>query len=336
MRRALYTAEVLRDDQPISRFFDINWQVDKTDFGVEVHTHRTAERGSYNYTQTMTNLETDIDRLAYRKMDVDREKTHALVLEANATFGDLLPARIRGQHWWTLGLTWDAIKLIGLEALMLAPYDQPENLHRLMAWLRDEAIAFISWFENEGLLTDQNENDYVGSGGVAFTDELPAPGRAEGSPARLIDLWGFAESQETVGVSPQMFAEFVLPYQRPILERFGLNCYGCCEPVDTRIDAILTIPRLRRISVSPWANERVLAERLGDGYIYSRKPNPAPVCVDFNEEAIRSSIRHTLDITRNCRLELIMKDTHTVEHDPRRLARWVEIAREEVNRAGMD
>ena len=43
---------------------------------------------------------------------------------------------------------------------------------------------------------------------------------------RTIDMWGFAESQETVGVSPRMFAEFIFPDQLPILERFGLNCYG--------------------------------------------------------------------------------------------------------------
>ena len=45
-----------------------------------------------------------------------------------------------------------------------------------------------------------------------------------------------------------MFAEFVLPYQLPILERFGLNCYGCCEPLDQRWS---TLKQLRRASVSP-------------------------------------------------------------------------------------
>ncbi len=68
--------------------------------------------------------------------------------------------------------------------------------------------------------------------------ESSAPPRLRASAlspsVRLRDMWGFAESQETVGVSPRMFAEFVLPYQIPLLERFGLNCYGCCEPLDKR------------------------------------------------------------------------------------------------------
>ncbi|MDP7287961.1 MAG: hypothetical protein QGH94_08205, partial [Phycisphaerae bacterium] len=76
------------------------------------------------------------------------------------------------------------------------------------------------------------------------TDELPQAdftGRV-----RLIDMWGFCESQETVGVSPEMFEEFVFPYQMPILERFGLNCYGCCEPLDNRWHVVKRFPRLRR------------------------------------------------------------------------------------------
>ena len=87
-------------------------------------------------------------------------------------------------------------------------------------------------------------------------------------------MWGFAESQETVGVSPHMFAEFVFPYQLPILERFGLNCYGCCEPLDTRRRIVEKTPRLRRVSVSAWANVERMAEKLGDRYIFSWKPSP--------------------------------------------------------------
>jgi len=42
---------------------------------------------------------------------------------------------------------------------------------------------------------------------------------------RTIDIWGFAEIQETVGVSPEMSKEFIFPYQKEILKLFGLNCY---------------------------------------------------------------------------------------------------------------
>jgi hypothetical protein len=224
------------------------------------------------------------------------------------------------------------IKLIGLETLMLAPYDQPEGLHRLMAWLRDQHLTFLDWLETENLLSHCNEDDYAGSGSSAYTSELPQADWKPGMPVRLRDIWGFAESQETVGMSPDMFAEFILPYQLPILEKFGLNCYGCCEPVHERLKYILNVPRLRRVSISPWCDQKMAAEKLGHDYIFSRKPSPAQVCVTFNEEVIRQDLATTLDIAGEGSLEIIMKDTHTVQNDPWRLTRWLEIAYEEVHK----
>jgi hypothetical protein len=92
-------------------------------------------------------------------------------------------------------------------------------------------------------------------------------------------MWGFAESQETVNVSPEMFEEFVFQYQLPILSRFGLNCYGCCEPLNKRWYIIKRIPGLRRVSVSPWAQFDDIAEKLGKNYVLSYKPNPAYLAV---------------------------------------------------------
>jgi hypothetical protein len=150
-------------------------------------------------------------------------------------------------------------------------------------------------------------------------------------------MWGFGESQETVGVSAAMFAEFVFPYQLPVLERFGLNCYGCCEPLQNRWHIVKTIPRLRRVSVSPWADQQKMAEMLQDDYIYSRKPAPSVLAVPhINEDAIRADIRKTLDVTRGCVVELIMKDNHTLGHNPHNIVRWVEIAREEIGARNLD
>jgi hypothetical protein len=49
----------------------------------------------------------------------------------------------------------------------------------------------------------------------------------------------------------------------------------------------------------------------------------------FDEQAIRDDIRSTLAMARGCRIELIMKDIHTLNNEPDRLARWVAIARKE-------
>ena len=140
-------------------------------------------------------------------------------------------------------------------------------------------------------------------------------------------MWGFAESQETVGISPRMFDEFVFPYQLSLLERFGLNCYGCCEPLDKRWDVVRKVPRLRRVSVSVWANVPRMAELLGGDYVFSWKPNPAELAApSFDEDAIRSGLRTMMRQTKSCRVEVIMKDNHTLCGDPSRAIRWTQIA----------
>ena len=106
--------------------------------------------------------------------------------------------------------------------------ENPNLLHRMMAILRDGTLALLESLEEQGLLGFNNDGSYIGSGALGWSDELPQPD-FDGK-VRICDMWGLAESQETVGVSPDMFAEFILPYQLPIIERFGLSCYGCCEP----------------------------------------------------------------------------------------------------------
>jgi hypothetical protein len=129
-----------------------------------------------------------------------------------------------------------------------------------------------------------------------------------------------------------MFGEFIFPYQVPLLEKFGLVCYGCCEGIHDRLDYILRVPGVRRISVSPWANQQKVAARLGKNYVFSRKPNPAQVCVSFDEDAIRADLRETLGLAGSGALEIILKDTHTVQNKPERITNWVKIALEEVGR----
>jgi hypothetical protein len=332
LRRRICWWEHIRDDQFIEPFFGVGWSVDLGNYGFEIPYIYGDNRGSYVWDPPMKDLERDIGKLRPRNLRLDRESTQKTLDLANNTFGDILPARIRGSLWWTLGLTWDAVLLVGLEQLMLAMYDQPQALHQLMAFLRDDRLRLIEWAQAQGILSPNNGPDYVGSGGVGTTQEL-APPLSGGDPVHLSDLWGFAESQETVGVSPQMFGEFVLPYQVPLLEKFGLNYYGCCEQLEHRIDLVLRhVPRLRRVSVAPQANQRVLAEKLGPKYIFTRKANPVPVCVEFSEPAVRRDLRATLDLPIQGPLEIILKDTHTVQNEPWRIGRWVEIAREEVAR----
>ncbi|MCK5008045.1 MAG: hypothetical protein KAR73_11700, partial [Spirochaetales bacterium] len=220
----------------------------------------------------------------------------------------------------------------GLNNFMLDMYDNPDWVHRMMKFLSDGTQAKLDFLEENGLLALNTEGSYVGSGGFGWTRQLPQED-FEPEHVRTINMWGFAESQETVGVSPEMFAEFIFPYQKPILERFGLNCYGCCEPIDPRWHIVKNIPRLRRVSTSPWADREKMAEMLGKGYIISLKPSPSPLAEPkMDETLVRESLRKDLLATKGCRLELIMKDNHTLGGNPDNAVRWCQIAREEIEK----
>lgn len=247
-------------------------------------------------------------------------------------------------------MTLILVGIRGLEQMMYDMYDYPDELHRMMAFLRDGQLHQLDFLERNGLLSLNNDGTYVGSGGFGYTDELPQKdNKGEGThlscqrtecrgmstfengKVHTMDMWGFMESQETSQVSPEMFEEFIFPYQKPILERFGLNCYGCCEPLDKRWHVVKRLPRLRRISVSPWSDLQKMADFLGDQYIYSMKPNPADLAVaQIDEEHIRSKLREALKITRDCRVEIVMKDNNTIGRNPQNVIRWCKIAREEA------
>jgi hypothetical protein len=146
-------------------------------------------------------------------------------------------------------------------------------------------------------------------------------------------MWGFAESQETVGVSPAMYEEFVFPAEQPTLERFGLNCYGCCEPLHKRWSIVKRHARLRRVSCSPWTDLSVMATELADRMILSWKPNPADLArPNMDEQQVRQVLRAGLEATRGCHVEIIMKDNHTLGGTPANATRWCAIAREEIAR----
>ena len=322
------------DDAAVEPWHDVAWKVDKGNYGVETkyeHGNNEGRLGSYHWDPPLKDLDRDFALLKPRVFSVDREGTLRWKAHLEGVFGDVLPVRIRGDYWWTVGLTWHAILLVGLENLMLLMYDNPKGLHRLMAFLRDDHVAFAKWLEDEGLLTLNNENDYIGSGSAGHTDQLPQPDWRPGDKVRRKDLWVLSESQETVGVGPDLFAEFIFPYQLDVVRDFGLLYYGCCEPVHNRWQVIKRFPNLRKVSVSPWCNQSFMAEALGRDYVFCRKPNPALISTErFDESAIRADLRETLATARDCNLEIVMKDVHTVNNEPGRLKRWVDIAREEI------
>jgi hypothetical protein len=332
LRRQIFWGEQMNDDTTLASTFDIPHVHQAPDWGLSQQQIGGEHGGAYRWNAPIQS-EADLERLHAPVLRIDFDATQRLAALADEIFGDLLPVRIKTGWFWTVGLTQTLVYLRGLEQMLFDLAENPTLMHRLMGILSRGTLALLEALEEGGLLYLNNDGAYIGSGALGWTDELPQKDFT--GMVRLQDLWGLAESQETVGVSPRMFGEFIFPYQLPLMQRFGLICYGCCEPADNRWKYLSTLPNLRRVSVSPWSDRAKMAGLLGNRYIFSLKPNPAHLAMEtFDEELVRSALRTDLEAGRGCRVEVVMKDNHTIRNDPRRVIRWVQIAKEEAERIG--
>jgi hypothetical protein len=223
---------------------------------------------------------------------------------------------------------WDLlVQWYGTNELMEDLVENPELVHAAAERTCQAALARARALEAQGLLRANAIND--GGGGFQYCGELPGPGHA--APVRLNQLWGNQMAQIFAGVSAEMHDEFALRYEIRLLDLFGLNCYGCCEPLHHKVHLLHKIPRLRRISMSPWVEWEKGAGAIGTRYIFSAKPNPAHLAGDVWDPApVRRELRRILEATRGLRVELVLKDLHTLRGEPQRLVAWERLAAETI------
>ncbi|NIA16098.1 MAG: hypothetical protein GWP08_18715 [Nitrospiraceae bacterium] len=325
--RLLYP-EVIRDDSVIEAEWIVGEAIHDTGWGIERQwTASSAEKGAGTYVPVIQEP-SDLKKLKFPEVVYDPEASQRNLDFAQSLVGDTLDVRLKGVSHLSFHPASIYCHLRGLEQVMCDMCENPGMLHDAMAFLEAGYHHLVDQYEELNLLALNNDGTYHSSGGVGYTDELPA---ADYDPERLRtrDLWASAEAQEFAQVGPEMHEEFVLQYERRLLSRFGLNGYGCCEDLTLKLDYVLSIPNIRRVSISPFASDlEVCAEKLGDRCIFSWKPHPAHLVGGFDAAYVRDYIRRTLEIAKGCVVEMILKDTHTCENHPERFTQWSMIARE--------
>lgn len=327
--------EILNDDKVVPDFYEIPYQVDIDRFGVlieEEHAMDSSGRNiGYVYHTPIQNLEEDFSKLRKPKIKVDWETTKQESQAVEEILGDIMPIRYRGEPPM-IALTWDVIRLFGMENFMIAMYEEPELIHKLMNYLMENQIAVMEFYEKQEILTLNTGNQHPGVSSYGFLDMESDINKGK---CRLKDIWLWAEAEETSAISPEMFREFCLPYIARAAEKVGRIYYGCCEPLHNHWKMIeKAIPNIKKVSVSPWSDQEKLGDMLrGTNIVFSRKPlaNYLGVGVDFDEEGWRTHIKDTLKAARGCQCEIIMRDIYQVPN-LETAARAIAIAREEANR----
>jgi hypothetical protein len=285
----------------------------------------------------------DLEKLRFPELTVDRAGTESDYVQVSDVFGDILDVRL-GEPFhaaadndvmgWGNSLIDILCELRGLAELFEDLVTAPEFVKEAMDFLMRGTLHYLDDLEKEGLLRLNNNefmynsNTPLGSNGLGITDELPKEGF---DPDRVTrgHLWGYFMAQEFSEVSPDMLAEFVLPYQASLAEKFGLTCYGCCEGNDRKWDIIIdSFPHLRELSASHAADLRIAAETLGNRYVISWKPNATHMIATFDEDYIRRCMKEAFDIAKDCCLVVSLRDTQTLFGEPDRIGSWTRITLE--------
>lgn len=337
LRRLLYQWRHFPADMIVDDFISCPLVIHNTGFSISedvdiVKTDEASDVVSRHFHRQIVHPE-DIEKIHDPVIRYDQEATDANYQRMDEIFGDILPVKKAGIKgaWFA---PWDElIRWWGVEDAMTDLVDRPEMVNAIMSRLVDAYMSMLDQWEALGLLTSNNDNTRIGSGGYGYTRSLPrsnkSPTHLAGQPAKA--LWGCATAQIFSDVSPKMHWEFALQYELRWLERWGLTYYGCCEPLDRKIEILRRVPNLRKISASPWNHTERLIHQVGRDFVLSRKPNPAILARDaWQPDLARQELKEFLDCAKGLSVEIIMKDISTVRHDPRRLWAWEKMAMEMV------
>jgi len=248
-------------------------------------------------------------------------------------FGDILPVHVKRSTvygvWSGTDLSEAAGALFGLEELLMALVTDPDMVHQFMAFTRDAVLANLDQGEAAGDWSTADSWYYLTP---AYCDELPDPA-ANSHGAKLKDLAYFSHAQEFDAVSPEMFEQFLLNYQLPILGRFGRIAYGCCETLDTKLDVLGKIPNMTKVLSGPLSDPARYPEKFGDRCVISWRPVGSIIAAEhFNEEAQRKQLREGLAKLAGCNIEVHMHEPMSVQGDLERVRTWVRIAKEEAGK----
>ena len=310
-RRALYQKKHFRADLLMPSDWKVRMAYEISPLGVEKQVERSAS-GSKSFKDVLEeeeSLEEILEPSFSARPDLDERNMNLFT----DLFHDIMPVRLVGANCMYMQFWDDISELRGVEPIYEDLYERPEYLHRIMQAFVRRASAKMDFLEKHFHVDNDPISLHCTPGMIS--------GLAEDG---LRATWYRGMAQPFSCVSPAMFKEFEFDYIKPLAERCAYTYYGCCEPLDNRIEILKGIRNLRKVGVSPWANEEICAEQLGNNYVFARKPNPANVAHRTDPNVIRKETEKTvkLCLKHGCPVEFVLKDITTVSRRPDNLIIW--------------
>ncbi len=321
-KQMLYRFKYIKADTVFYNFFPIMKSYSSTGIGLEVEedvvkTDSSNNIVSHSYHDKLETYEA-LEQIKEPVLTAYKDKDELNVSMAEDVLGDILPTKLMGYQIYYA--PWDQIpRLRGVEPILMDMYDRPEFLHDIIKKYTSNQESVLRQMEELDLLENELTTLHCTPAHSNDLPKLDADGKV-----RLKNVWFRAMAQMFNTISPDAHEEFEMQYMRPLMAKCGLVYYGCCEPLHDRIEMLKTVPNMRKIGVSPWADLEMSAEKMGGGYVYARKPNPANVALNTDEAVIEKEIRETVEICLKygCPYEFVIKDISTVSYKPQNLITW--------------
>jgi len=198
--------------------------------------------------------------------------------------------------------------------------DRPDLVQRLRSPLQKGVLTALEDVETTGMLTLTN------SGPMQCSD--PPRDDARSGNIKLNDVWSGSESQEFQEVSPAMWEEFLLSYQIPILSKFWLTSYGCCENLTRKIEGVLKIPNLRVFVCSAWTDLQKVVDAVGDRYTIMWREKASEIMFADDISSIRKNQEEAMKIAQGCYVQIVLRELQTLNCNPQRLKDWAKSGKE--------
>ena len=334
LRQALYQWDHFQLDMVIPPLFRVAKGVHSSGIGLEPDDHALkggtgTHIAAHEYTDLLQ-TEADLEKLQLPEIRYDAAGTEMRLGVAREVFDGLMEVELGGHALFYS--IWDVIaRYRGVDALLIDLAMRPEFMHHTVQHFADIAEATFTQYEEQGLL---DPDQLLLHCTVGTSDELPAPDH-EGTVRRK-DVWGRCAAQIFGSVSPDMHDEFDLAYNEKLFGECGLVYYGCCEPMDGKVDILRKrFKNLRKISITPWADPERAARNMGSDYVLAAKPNPAFVSqLQFKPEVVEEEISRYCRacIENNTPLEFVIKDISTIANRPENLTQWASVVEGVVDR----
>jgi len=336
LRRLIYQWNHFPADMVVSSFIACPLEIQSSGIGLNedadiVLTDPDNDIISRHYHPQIVNPE-DIEKIIMPVVTCDWGKTDENFSRMNTIFGDILPIHKVGKRGTWFAPWDDLVTWWGVEALMIDFIKRPDMVNTAISRLMDARLYELDQWDNLKLLSTNANNTRIGSGGYGYISGMLSHDN-DSENLHPQDMWGSATAQIFGSVSPKMHWEFALCHELRWLERWGFTYYGCCEPLDRKVDILRRIPNLRKVSMSPWVDLDRAIYAIGNDYILSRKPSPAIMAEDtWRPEQARLDINEFLVKAKGCPIEIIMKDISTVRYQPERLWEWEKLAMDIVHK----